>query len=68
MGRENPGAAGPDFDPAELRKRWHGVLVTNAGYDKASANAALAAGAADPKTFYRGGERGYLDYPALGAR
>lgn len=96
MGRENPGAAGPDFDPAELRKRWHGVLVTNAGYDKSRANAALASGAADavafgvpflanpdlvarlradaplnaadPATFYRGGARGYTDYPPLAGR
>jgi N-ethylmaleimide reductase len=93
MGREAPGAAGPAFAPAELRKRWRGVLVANAGYDKARANAALASGAADavafgvpfianpdlverlrrdaplnaadPQTFYNGGEKGYLDYPAL---
>jgi N-ethylmaleimide reductase len=95
MGRESPGAAGPAFDPAELRKRWRGVLVTNAGYDKTRANEVLGSGAADavafgvpfianpdlverlrrdaplnvadPKTFYSGGEKGYLDYPALAA-
>ncbi|MCX7896560.1 MAG: alkene reductase [Rhodocyclaceae bacterium] len=93
MGRENPGAAGPDFDPMEFRRRWKGLLITNAGYAKARAQAALASGladaiafgvpfianpdlverfrgnhplnAADPRTFYTGGARGYLDYPTL---
>lgn len=94
MGRESPGMAGPPCDLAQLRSLWHGVFITNGGYDKARANAAIANGladaiafgvpfianpdlverlrrdaplnAADPKTFYRGGEKGYLDYPALG--
>lgn len=51
MGKDNPGAAGPDFDFRELRQRWHGIYMTNAGYDKARANAALAAGEADLVAF-----------------
>lgn len=51
MGKDAPGAAGPFFDPLELRAVWHGVLMTNAGYDKASANAVLAAGRADLVAF-----------------
>lgn len=47
MGRDAPGAAGPFFEPLELRKLWKGVFMTNAGYDKARGNAALAAGQAD---------------------
>ncbi len=47
MGAEQPGAAGPPFDLQAFRRLWRGVYVTNAGYDKARANAALAAGAAD---------------------
>lgn len=46
-GRDAPGAAGPFFDPLELRPLWRGVFVTNAGYDKARANAALTSGQAD---------------------
>ncbi|MEW5788744.1 MAG: alkene reductase [Pseudomonadota bacterium] len=93
MGKDAPGAAGPFFDPLELRSVWKGVFMTNAGYDKASANTVLAAGradlvafgvpfianpdlperyrrdaplnAADPATFYGGGEEGYTDYPFL---
>jgi len=93
MGRDAPGAAGPFFEPLDLRAHWRGVLMTNAGYDKARANAVLAddradlvafgvpflanpdlparfrrdapLNAADPGTFYGGGERGYTDYPAL---
>lgn len=93
MGREKPGAAGPDCDPRALRSAWRGIYVTNAGYDRARADAAIESGAADAvafgvpfianpdlvrrfasgaplnaadtKTFYRGGERGYLDYPTL---
>lgn len=51
MGRDAPGAAGPFFDPLELRKVWKGVFMTNAGYDKARANALLAEGKADLVAF-----------------
>jgi N-ethylmaleimide reductase len=51
MGRDIPGAAGPFFDPLELRAIWKGVFMTNAGYDKARANTALANGQADLVAF-----------------
>lgn len=51
MGREAPGAAGPFFDPLDLRALWQGVFMTNAGYDKARANAALQSGQADLVAF-----------------
>lgn len=51
MGKDAPGAAGPFFDPMELRSTWKGVLITNAGYGKASANAVLASGKADLVAF-----------------
>jgi N-ethylmaleimide reductase len=51
MGAENPGAAGPAFDLLELRRLWQGVYMTNAGYTRDSANAAIAAGAADLVAF-----------------
>ena len=51
MGKDAPGAAGPYFDPLELRAIWKGVLMTNAGYDRDSANALLAAGRADLVAF-----------------
>jgi N-ethylmaleimide reductase len=51
MGRDAPGAAGPYFDPLELRKVWNGVYLTNFGYDKARANAVLASGQADLVAF-----------------
>ena len=51
MGREAPGAAGPFFDPLELRARWKGVFMTNASYDKARANAVLQSGQADLVAF-----------------
>ena len=51
MGKDAPGAAGPFFDPLELRAIWKGVLMTNAGYDRDSANALLAAGRADLVAF-----------------
>jgi len=47
MGKDNPGAAGPDFDFRLLRDAWDGIYMTNAGYDKTRANAAIASGAAD---------------------
>jgi N-ethylmaleimide reductase len=51
MGKDAPGAAGPFFDPLELRATWKGVLMTNAGYGKESANTILAAGRADLVAF-----------------
>lgn len=51
MGKEAPGVAGPPFDLGVLRKIWQGVYITNAGYDKARANAAIASGAADAVAF-----------------
>ena len=51
MGKESPGAAGPAFDLQKLRDIYHGVYMTNAGYDLESANAALAAGQADMVAF-----------------
>ncbi len=51
LGKEAPGAAGPAFDLLKLRRIWKGVYMTNAGYDLARANAALAAGAADLVAF-----------------
>jgi N-ethylmaleimide reductase len=47
MGKESPGAAGPEFDLLKLRKIYRGVYITNAGYDRERANAALVAGEAD---------------------
>lgn len=51
MGKETPGAAGPGFDLGILRETWQGVYITNGGYDKARANAAIASGAADAVAF-----------------
>lgn len=51
IGKDAPGAAGPHFDPLELRDLWQGVLMTNGGYDRDSANAVLAAGRADLVAF-----------------
>ena len=51
MGQESPGAAGPAFDLHKLRDIYHGVYMTNAGYDLERANAALAAGEADMVAF-----------------
>ncbi len=51
MGKDNPGLAGPDFDFGELRAAWNGPYMTNFGYDKARANAELAAGEADLVAF-----------------
>ena len=47
LGRDRPDLAGPYFDVKKLRRIWQGVYMANHGYDKASANAALAAGEAD---------------------
>jgi N-ethylmaleimide reductase len=51
MGKESPGAAGPAFELQKLRDIYHGVYMTNAGYDLERANAALAAGEADMVAF-----------------
>lgn len=51
MGKDAPGAAGPWFDPLELRDIWQGVLMTNAGYRREEADAVLAAGRADLVAF-----------------
>jgi N-ethylmaleimide reductase len=51
MGKEKPGAAGPDFDLGKLRKIWQGIYMTNSGYDLARSNAALAKGEADMVSF-----------------
>lgn len=64
MGKDAPGAAGPHFDPLALRDVWKGVLMTNAGYDKAGANAVLAAGRADLVAF----GVSYIANPDLEAR
>lgn len=47
MGKEAPGLAGPPFDLRALRKIWSGAFMTNGGYDKARANAAISVGDAD---------------------
>jgi len=51
MGKDAPGAAGPYFEPLELRGVWKGVLMTNGGYGRDSGNAVLAAGKADLVAF-----------------
>lgn len=47
MGVQSPGAAGPAFDLRKLRKIYRGTYMTNSGYDRERANAALAGGDAD---------------------
>jgi N-ethylmaleimide reductase len=64
MGQDVPGAAGPAFDLGRLRELWHGLYMTNYRYDRARANAALAAGTADLVAF---GEL-YLANPDLPER
>lgn len=51
MGKDAPGAAGPAFDLTELRQIWKGIYITNAGYDRARAEAAIAEGRADAVAF-----------------
>ncbi|MCU0842624.1 MAG: alkene reductase [Thiobacillaceae bacterium] len=51
LGRDAPGAAGPAFDLGKLRRLWKGVYMTNHGYDRASAMAAVAGGEADLVAF-----------------
>lgn len=51
MGSQTPGAAGPAFDLGKLRRLWKSVYITNAGYDKARGNEAIAGGEADAISF-----------------
>lgn len=51
LGMDAPGAAGPVFDLNELRRLWRGVYMTNHGYDRAAAMAAVAEGEADLVAF-----------------
>jgi N-ethylmaleimide reductase len=88
------GPAGEARLTKEIRARFGGPLVVNGGFDRETAEAALASGEADAvsfgaaflanpdlpwrfavgaplnspdvATFYGGGDRGYIDYPALG--
>ncbi|MHA1569619.1 MAG: alkene reductase [Alphaproteobacteria bacterium] len=50
-GADDPGAAGPPFDIFKLREIFERIYMTNGGYDKARANAVLAAGKADLVAF-----------------
>ena len=50
-GADKPGAAGPPFDLFRLREIYEGIYMTNGGYDKARANAVLAAGKTDLVAF-----------------
>ncbi|ROR32749.1 alkene reductase [Inmirania thermothiophila] len=52
-GAETPGAAGPAFDLAVLRRAWRGVYVANGGYDPARAAEAVGEGRADAVAFGR---------------
>ena len=51
LGKTDPGAAGPFFETKKLRRLWSGIYMTNHGYDKAGANAAVASGEADMVAF-----------------
>ncbi len=51
LGKDTPGAAGPYFDPLALRGIWHGIFMTNGGYDKARASAVIREGKADLVAF-----------------
>lgn len=51
LGRDAPGAAGPHFEPDTLRRLWRGVYMSNHGYDRATAEAAVADGEADLVAF-----------------
>ncbi len=93
MGEDEPGAAGPAFDLADLVPLFDGPVIRNYQYDLGRAEADVTAGRADAiafgvpfianpdlverirrdapwndadtSTFYGGGEKGYIDYPAL---
>lgn len=51
LGKETPAAAGPAFELGVLRRTWRGVYVTNGGYDRDSADAAIREGRADAVAF-----------------
>jgi N-ethylmaleimide reductase len=51
MGKDAPGAAGPAFDLRRLRRLWRAVYMTNGGYTRDTANAAIARGDADMIAF-----------------
>jgi len=51
LGISAAGAAGPYFDPRSLRKIWKGIYMTNHGYDRDSANAAVKNREADLVAF-----------------
>ncbi len=51
LGIETPGLAGPYFDPRSLRALWRGIYMTNHGYDRDAANAAVKTRAADLVAF-----------------
>jgi N-ethylmaleimide reductase len=51
LGRDARGSAGPAFDPDRLRRVWRGIYMTNHGYDRESAMAAIANGATDLVAF-----------------
>ncbi|MDD5037339.1 MAG: alkene reductase [Methylococcaceae bacterium] len=51
MGRDAPGLAGPFFEPGLLRGVWKGIYMTNSGYDRQRAIAAVAEGDADLVAF-----------------
>lgn len=50
-GMDGSGAAGPEFDFAELRRIWRGPYMTNLGYTKDRAQDAIRSGAADLVAF-----------------
>lgn len=51
LGMDAPGAAGPAFDLTRLRRLWQGIYMTNHGYDRTSAMAAVEQGEADLVAF-----------------
>ncbi|ARU31228.1 alkene reductase [Sulfuriferula sp. AH1] len=48
---QDSGQGSPDFDFQRLRAVFNGTYITNGGYDKVSANAAIASGATDLVAF-----------------
>jgi N-ethylmaleimide reductase len=51
LGMDAPGVAGPSFDLGRLRRLWRGIYMTNHGYDRAAAMAAVEKGEADLVAF-----------------
>lgn len=51
MGKDAPGAAGPDFNFASLKSLWSGVYMTNSEYSFATAQQAIENGQADLISF-----------------